>query len=230
MEKHNLKIEDSEKIEEKKWERLRARLSKMLLKAVPKSVADELVTQRLRGVEEILFYILKRYQPGGVAEKNSLLQSVEKVNRQTTARGMSDEILQWHLKMNRVVALNITPPDISRLVAEWTSAIDALLKVLQNEALTFRCQTIRLQLWLDTQPSNEGLKSFLDHTQAELSAIALVEPTNVLTPPQVNQVNGKGNNKGQQKDKTKDANKPKDGKETKEAEKPSPKGQGKDSA
>ena len=54
--------------------------------------------------------------------------------------------------------------------------------------------------------------------QAELSAIALVEPTNVLTPPQVNQVNGKGNNKGQQKDTTKDANKPKDGKETKEAD------------
>ena len=93
MVKHGLKISDDKRVMEPKWDRLQARLAKLLLKALPKSVADECVTQRLMTVESVLFYVLKRYQPGGVAEKSSLLQAVEKVGRHTTARGLSDEIV-----------------------------------------------------------------------------------------------------------------------------------------
>ena len=138
MTKHEISTDESEKVVEPRWERLRARLSKLLLKAVPKGASDELVTQRLICVQEIMLYVLKRYQPGGLMEKSSLLQSVERVPRHATARGTADEIIAWNLKLKRIHELWIVPPDVSRLITEWLNATDELLTKLNNASLTFR--------------------------------------------------------------------------------------------
>ena len=189
MVKHGLKISEDERVLEPKWDRLQARLAKLLLKAIPKSVSDECVTQRLMTVESVLFYVLKRYQPGGVAEKSSLLQAVEKVGKHTTARGLSDEIISWRLKMSRVEELGIVPPDSSRLIDEWLKASDDLLKKLGNDSMIFRMQAVRMGLYLDTHPSQESLEKYLVTLQAELANIALAEPSTALT---INQLNTKG--------------------------------------
>jgi hypothetical protein len=202
MTKHQMKVEDSERVTEPRWDRLRARLAKLLLRAIPKAISDEIVTQRLMSVEDILFYILKRYQPGGVAEKSTLLQSVEKVGRHNTARAMSDEIIAWRLKMSRVKELGIVPPDPSRLVSEWIGASDELLRKLGSDSLTFRMQTMRMSLYIDTHPTEEALNQFLLALQSELANIALAEPSQNLSISQLNkQQPTKGNEKGQQQQK-----------------------------
>ncbi len=108
---------------------------------------------------------------------------------------MSDEIIAWRLKVSRVHELGIIPPDPSRLISEWLTTTDGLLEKLNNSALTFRIQSLRMHLAIDTHPSNEALQAFLTSLQAELGQMALAEPSTVL---QINQVNAKGSGKNQQ--------------------------------
>ena len=92
MTKHSMAIE--QEVDDVKWTMLRPRVAKLLLKALPAGIRDELVVQKFMIVEQIMYYVLRRYQPGGMQEKDALLRSIEKVDKQTTARAMCDEIIK----------------------------------------------------------------------------------------------------------------------------------------
>ena len=58
------------------WSRVEQRGSMALLKALPESIKQEVITSRDVGSVPILFRILKTYQPGGLAERSTLLRQL----------------------------------------------------------------------------------------------------------------------------------------------------------
>ena len=67
----------SDGLSQKKWHRLERRASTLLLAALPESQREELVSARKLSAMEILCQLLVAYQPGGLAEKELILRSLE---------------------------------------------------------------------------------------------------------------------------------------------------------
>ena len=114
-----------------KWARIRGVMSTMLMEALPDSlVQSEIVARRMYHPSEILFAVLKHYQPGGATEKAALLNSLKSIGVSKVARTALENLRQWTRKLERARELGWNPSDPSVLY----SALDESTESLKNEA------------------------------------------------------------------------------------------------
>ena len=69
-------VEASSALQAAVYQRLEARACQMLVKAVPEQVYQDLVASRHISTVALLFRVLCLYQPGGLAERQQLLQGL----------------------------------------------------------------------------------------------------------------------------------------------------------
>ena len=81
------------------------------LKALPESLRSEIIANRALGSTQIIFRVLTRYQPGGLAERTTLLKQLVDVKAPANVSGVTTSLRSWKRWLVRIGELGITPPD-----------------------------------------------------------------------------------------------------------------------
>ena len=112
-----MKLEvEAELEDEKKYLRLRSKATSILLEAIPKDISAEALAAREIHPTQLLFCIMKKFQPGGLEERSQLLSRIEEVSACKTCEEAVKELTTWERRIKRAQELKLTIPDSSRLM------------------------------------------------------------------------------------------------------------------
>ena len=184
----------------KQWQRLERRVASMLLAAVPDQQREELVAAKRLNVFSILCHLQLTYQPGGLGEKQTLLQNIESPPEATSLGDAVLGLRRWMRWRQRAEELKASEPDPSVLVRAITKLTARVLE--SHRELSFRIALARSTLMVDTRPTKEVVGQFSTHLLAEIEQVAHMEKKNAKTKtepaPKVKKLEeeGKGNGKG----------------------------------
>ena len=146
-------------------DRLNQRVTTLLLSAVPESLKSELITTRQLSVPGVLFAILKRFQPGGLAEKTYTLSELTATTQAVSPTQAVQKLRHWKRQQTRALELGLTLPDPLIMV----KALDVVMKdlwALYPQA-SFRLPAFRMQHQIDVRPTMTSLGLFYDLLLAE---------------------------------------------------------------
>ena len=151
--------------------RLDIRTSTLLLAALPSTLKSELVSARQMATGEILYRIMRNYQPGGLAEKSETLQALSVTQAAKSPKEATEKLQRWRRHQLRAQELGATLPDASILCkALGVIASEVLLGAPQA---SFRLNSFRLQSRLDVMPTAGNLEQFYQMLLAEMETLAL---------------------------------------------------------
>eukprot|EP00435_Cladocopium_sp_Y103_P065438 s603_g27.t1 len=175
-------------LKEKRWQRLERRVVSLLLKAIPQSAKEEMISGKRTTVFAILASLQVAYQPGGLAEKEIILRNLEQPSEASSIQEAVMSLRRWSRWRVRAGELGVAEPDPSILMR----GINKLTKkVVENHReLLFRISLARSTLMVDCAPTSTSASQFANHLQAELEQIAHVEKRGQATG-----VNAKGDYK-----------------------------------
>lgn len=124
------KLEVAPELEDrKKYVRLRAKATGLALEAIPKSLADELVSARETHPIQVLRAVMKKFQPGGLEERNQLLIRLEEVASCANAEDAVKELVVWERMIKRAEELKLVIQDSSRLMSALMKMVKKSLSV-----------------------------------------------------------------------------------------------------
>ena len=151
--------------------RLELRISTMLLASLPGALKTELVAARQLSSGEIMYKVLRHYQPGGVSEKTETLQSLTSMSTASTAKEATERLRKWRRHQLRAQELHVTLPDPSIMVKGLTTLCTDVLAGAPQAS--FRLSTFRLQQCLDLNPTRESLEAYYQMLLAEMEHLSL---------------------------------------------------------
>ena len=151
--------------------RLEQRITTILLPALPTEMRNDLITSRQLWPCAILYKILRCYQPGGWAERSSLLTDLTATKAMKDAASAASALRLWHRQKQRAIELGASIPD-ALLQVRALEMIVSLVTVKQPQSL-FRISTFRMEAGLDEKPTDTSIAQFLELLTAEMDAIAL---------------------------------------------------------
>ena len=130
-------------LQDARYARLESRALGMLLESLPSRVKDELVVTRGMTCANAIFRVLLAYQPGGLAERQRLIQHLTDPGQAHTAKECSDCLRKWNRWLTRSQDLSVSRPDAAVLLA----GLDKLCQVVMDAhaQLSFRCSISRTQ-------------------------------------------------------------------------------------
>ena len=175
----------------KGFDRLRQRVSSMMLQAIPTAIKDEVISTRQLSPQGILFRILRVYQPGGLNERSETLKSLTATTSATTAKDAVESLRLWKRHHNRASELGASLPDSTLMI----KALDRTMELLLNKSqqASFRVSTFRLQYEVDVNPNDVVVNKLYEVLLAEAE---LMVTANSEENPAVKQMqvlpNGKG--------------------------------------
>ena len=154
-----------------RYSRLEARALGMLLESLPVRIKDELIATKGLSCANALYRILLAYQPGGLGERQRLIQNLTDPGQATTAKECSDKLRRWHRWLHRSQDLHISTPDAAILL----SGLDKLCAGIMgaHSQLNFRCSIARTQHQLDFCPAVGTVTAYARLLQAEMETLAL---------------------------------------------------------
>ena len=151
--------------------RLEQRVTTILLPTLPTEMRNDLITSRQLWPCAILYKILRCYQPGGWAERSSLLTDLTATKAMKDAASAASALRLWHRQKQRAIELGASIPD-ALLQVRALEMIVSLVTVKQPQSL-FRISTFRMEAGLDEKPTDTSIAQFLELLTAEMDAIAL---------------------------------------------------------
>ena len=160
----------SSKLSQQKWCRLEKRASTMLLRALPQSSREEMVSTKKLNALGIICQLLKSYQPGGLGEKELVLKSLETPTEASSLGEAVQGLRQWTRWRRRALELQINEPDPFLLLKGLNRLIRKPLEVHRD--LAFRINLARSTLQVDATPTSASVTSFASHLLAECEQIA----------------------------------------------------------
>ena len=155
------------------WSRLEQRGQLMLLNAVPQSIKAEILSSRTTSSVEALYALLRRYQPGGLAERSRLLRQLVEPKAPQTMNEVVEALRGWRRSLRRAQELEIATPDATLLLG----ALDRMSELVgkTSNQVAFRMSSTRATLGVDVTPSLETVLSFSDMLTAEAESLAISE-------------------------------------------------------
>ena len=156
-----------------KWNRLEKRASTMLLSAIPDSQREELVSSRRLSAMSIVCSLLVAYQPGGLAEKELILRSLELPPEASSLADALTGLRRWTRWRRRAMDMGVTEPDPFLLLKGLNRIVKKPLEA--HRELNFRIQLARSTLQVDATPSSASITQFALHLQAEVEQVAHLE-------------------------------------------------------
>lgn len=187
------------------FQRLAARVASMLLKAIPQTLSDDMADAGQVSPAQILFELMKAYEPGGTKEREEILEKIEKPGESSTPEDAEKSLRLWERRLRRIQELGATVPDASRLSRALKQITGPI--IASDEDFKFRAQTTRAQIELDTNPTSQSVTLYLKFLKAEIKAkVALtmsqqeakptIKQADVGTHDSQQQLKGKGKGKG----------------------------------
>jgi len=150
-----LQITVRDKEDSPKWGRIRGVMSTMLMEALPTGLVQaEIVTRRQYHPSEILFAVLRQFQPGGASEKAALLNSLKNVGANKQASVALENLRQWTRKKERALELGLVLSDPSLLYA----ALEEVSGQIKQETSVLKLAMARIELELETNPTYESVE------------------------------------------------------------------------
>ena len=155
--------------------RVEERGSVLILQAMPTELQSEAVSTRALNCTALLFLTMSRFQPGGSAEKASILAFLTQPQTEGPAGVVANHtaLRKWERLFRRCTELGLQIPDPSLLVR----ALDALGKVIGNKSPTaaWRLYSFRHQHHLDVQPTEHAVLKYCQLLTAELETLSLAQ-------------------------------------------------------
>ena len=154
----------SDALNVRKWSRLERRAATLLLSALPESQRDDLVSAKRLTSLEIICHLLMTYQPGGLAEKELILKSLEQPAESANLQEAVVSLRRW-LRWRRRAA-DLEP---FLLLKGLKRIIRRPLEL--NKDSSFRISLARSTLQVDATPTAASITEFALHLQAELEQV-----------------------------------------------------------
>eukprot|EP00438_Fugacium_kawagutii_P030710 Skav213064 [mRNA] locus=scaffold364:594309:601403:- [translate_table: standard] len=163
----------SQHLAQQKWKRLERRASTMLLMAVPQSQREEMIAAKKLDSLAIICQLLVSYKPGGMAEKELILRSLEVPGEATTIVEAVQALRRWSRWRRRASELQISEPDPFLLLKGLNRIVRKPLE--NNKDLGFRINLARSTLHVDATPTSRSVSAFATHLIAEFEQVAHLE-------------------------------------------------------
>ena len=141
----------SDELNQKRWSRLGRRASALLLTALPEGQRDDLVSAKRLTSLEIICHLLMTYQPGGLAEKERILKSLEQPAESGSLQDAVVNLRRWMRWRRRAADLGVSEPDPFLLLKGLNQIIRKPLEL--NKDLSFRISLARSTLQVDATPN-----------------------------------------------------------------------------
>ena len=152
-------------------QRLEQRVTTILLPSLPLELRNDLVTSRQLWPCAILYKILRSYQPGGWAERSSLLMDLTTTKVAKDPSSAAAALRLWHRQKQRAVELGASIPDALLQIRALETIVSRA--VARHPQSLFRISTFRMETGLDEQPNDTSIAQFLELLTAEMDAAAL---------------------------------------------------------
>ena len=159
-----------------KWARLERGASTLLLMAVPEPQREEFISSKRLRALSIICQLLVIYQPGGLAEKELTLRSLEAPPESNNLSEAVQNLRRWSRWRRRAADLRISEPDPFLLLKGLNRIIRRPLE--QSRDLSFRISLARSTLQVDSTPASTSVASFALHRIAEFEQVVHQEVTN----------------------------------------------------
>jgi len=185
-------------IKEHQFQRTEQRGIQMLLKAIPETEQQALVTERVLSTTAIIYRLLIRFQPGGAGEKQILLQQLTTMPKSANVQELASNLRNWRRHFGRAQEVEAVLPDGILLL----KALDQPLQQLGtlDPQAAFRLSQSRMQLQLDQQPSHNNLWAFSQCLLAEAETLSLLQTSPMTstssTPIKIKQLEGEAKTPG----------------------------------
>ena len=151
--------------------RLENRALAMLLKAVPETLREELISSRNMSTINLIFKVYCVYQPGGLRERSMLLTFLTSPGQASTAVEAVAALRKWFRWMDRTVQMGATLPDVSLLVQGLDALTSSVLGSMPH--VQFRMNMVRTRCALDHNPTVVMLQTYARSLQAEMESAAV---------------------------------------------------------
>ena len=161
-------------LDQPRWVRLERRASTLLMMSIPETQKEELVSTKRITALKILCHLFTTFQPGGLAEKEVILRSLETPVEASTVAEAVSALRKWMRWMRRrAMELQVSEPDPFLLLKGLGRIIRRPLEA--NRELNFRISLARSMLQVDSTPTKDTVGKFATHLLAEMEQIAHLE-------------------------------------------------------
>ena len=99
-----------------RWSRLERKVMTLLLRSTQKAAKEEVITHRISTVAELLFRMFIIYQPGGTAERGTILKQLEGHVGTDDVHACVTQMRKWRRYLQRAEDIGIAVPDASVLL------------------------------------------------------------------------------------------------------------------
>ena len=137
--------------------------------AVPEGQREDLISSKRLSALGIVCQLLVIYQPGGLAEKELILRSLEQPAETTGLPEAVQSLRKWMRWRRRASDLKISEPDPFILLKGLNRIIRKPLEAHRD--LSFRISLARSTLQVDATPTSSSVTSFALHLLAEFEQV-----------------------------------------------------------
>jgi len=153
------------------WPRTEKRALAMLLQSLPDKLRGEMVAARKLTTPQLMFKLFCMFQPGGQAERSSLLQLLTEFKGNGNPQEMASAMRQWLRWLDRSEELGLVLPDPMVLAGVLGRTSDSMSKL--GSQVAFRLSSTRQKLTIDGRPSLGDVKVFAEYLLAEAEDLSL---------------------------------------------------------
>ena len=157
-----------------RWSRLERKVMTLLLGSMQKAAKEEAITPRISTVAELLFRMFIIYQPGGTAERGTILKQLEGHVGTDDVHACVTQMRKWRRYLQRAEDIGIAVPDASVLL----NGVERLTaKVLEaNAEVKFRVALTKNEPQPHSRPDYNSVLRYHNAILAELQTIAPTRP------------------------------------------------------
>ena len=160
-------------LKDQKWSRLERKVMTLLLNSM-KTAKDEVITYRISTVPALLYRMFVLYQPGGAAERTTILRHLEGQQGSEDVHACITALRRWRRYLQRAEDLGISVPDASILLKSVEQISKRALDA--HPDIRFRVALTKNELLLHSRPETEAVVRLYNTILAELQMISPVNP------------------------------------------------------
>ena len=171
-----------DELRDPRWSRLEKKVTMMLLAAMCKPAKDEVITHRISTVPSLLYRLLVLYQPGGSAERGTILRHLEGHSAGNDVYQCITALRKWRRYLQRAEDIGISVPDGSVLLKGVEAITAQTLEALPD--VKFRVALAKNDLQLHSRPEADSVIRYNSNAiMAELQTAAPVRKAGSTSEP-----------------------------------------------
>ena len=143
----------------------------LLLDAIGTELREDIIANRSLSSVIIIFKTVAKYQPGGMAERQQLLDYIVTPEKVTSAASAVKQLRKWRRWLIRASEVGISLPDVTLQM----KGLNMLFYSELPPSSTFRLQEFKTRTLLDQMPTQDAVNQYAELLLGECEAAALIE-------------------------------------------------------